>query len=84
MNVLTIGGAMVDTIVTIASDKIEQIKMRNAESSFLLLEEGQKTEAEQIAMGQEMAKDSKTTFDPKTVKGPKVSVQIKGEGAEIK
>ncbi len=49
MNVLTIGGAMVDTIVTIASDKIEQIKMRNAESSFLLLEEGHKTEAEQIA-----------------------------------
>ena len=49
MNVLTVGGAMVDTIVTIASDKIEQIKMRNAESSFLLLEEGQKTEAEQIA-----------------------------------
>ncbi len=49
MNVLTIGGAMVDTIVTIASDKIEQIKMRNAESSFLLLEEGQKTEAEHIA-----------------------------------
>jgi ribokinase len=48
MNVLTIGGAMVDTIVTIASDKIEQIKMRNAESSFLLLEEGQKTEAEEI------------------------------------
>ncbi|MES1179616.1 MAG: carbohydrate kinase family protein, partial [Hyphomicrobium sp.] len=36
------------TIVTIASDKIEQIKMRNAESSFLLLEEGQKTEAEEI------------------------------------
>lgn len=48
MKVLTIGGAMVDTIVTIASDKIEQIKMRNAESSFLLLEEGQKTEAEEI------------------------------------
>jgi ribokinase len=48
MNVLTIGGAMVDTIVTIASDKIEQIKMRNADSSFLLLEEGQKTEAEGI------------------------------------
>ncbi|MGO4683890.1 carbohydrate kinase family protein [Hyphomicrobium sp. 2TAF46] len=49
MNVLTIGGAMVDTIVTIASDKIEQVKMRNAESSFLLLEEGHKTEAEEIA-----------------------------------
>jgi ribokinase len=50
MNVLTIGGAMLDTIVTIDSDKIEQMKMRNAESSFLLLEEGLKTEADQIAM----------------------------------
>jgi len=49
MNVLTIGGAMLDTIVTIASDKIEQMKMRNAESSFLLLEEGHKTDAEQIS-----------------------------------
>src|SRR4051812_21856363 len=49
MNVITIGGAMVDTIVTIASDKIEQGKKRNAESSFLLLEEGHKTEAEQIS-----------------------------------
>jgi ribokinase len=49
MNVLTIGGAMLDTIVTIDSDKIEQMKMLNAESSFLLLEEGQKTEAEEIA-----------------------------------
>ncbi len=49
MNVLTIGGAMLDTIVTIASDRIEQMKMRNAESSFLLLEEGLKTEADHIA-----------------------------------
>lgn len=49
MNVLTIGGAMVDTIVTIASDRIEQMKMLNAESSYLLLEEGIKTEAEQIS-----------------------------------
>src|SRR4029079_19819007 len=49
MNVLTIGGAMLDTIVTIASDRIEQMKMRNAESSFLLLEEGLKTEVDQIA-----------------------------------
>jgi len=48
MNVLTIGGAMVDTIVTIASDRIEQMKMLNAESSYLLLEEGIKTEADQI------------------------------------
>jgi hypothetical protein len=39
--------------------------------------------AEQIAQGQEMAKERKTTFDPKTVKGPKVSIQIKGEGAIV-
>jgi len=49
MNVLTIGGAMVDTIVTIASDRIEQMKMLNAESSYLLREEGIKTEADQIS-----------------------------------
>jgi len=49
MNVLTIGGAMVDTIVTIASDRIEQMKMLNAEISYLLLEEGIKTEADQIS-----------------------------------
>jgi len=49
MNVLTIGGAMVDTIITIASDRIEQMKMLNAESSYLLLEEGIKTEADQIS-----------------------------------
>lgn len=49
MNVLTIGGAMVDTIATIASDLIERMKMLNADSSYLLLEEGHKTEAEQIS-----------------------------------
>ena len=49
MNVLTIGGAMVDTIITIASDRIEQMKMLNAQSSYLLLEEGIKTEADQIS-----------------------------------
>ena len=42
------------------------------------------TEAEQIAQGNEMAKEMKMPFDPKTVKGPKVSIQIKGEGAEVK
>lgn len=41
------------------------------------------TEAEQIAQGQEMAREKKTTFDPKTVKGPKTSIQIKGEGAVV-
>ena len=38
---------------------------------------------DQIAQGQEMAKEKKTTFDPKSVKGPKLTVTIKGEGAEI-
>jgi len=45
MKVLTVGGAMIDTIAIIASDRIERMTMRNAESSFLLLEEGRKTEA---------------------------------------
>lgn len=49
MNVLTIGGAMVDTIATIDSLMIERMKMSNADSSYLLLEEGHKTEAEQIS-----------------------------------
>ena len=42
------------------------------------------SEAEQIKQGEEMAKEMKMPFDPKTVKGPKLNVQIKGEGAEIK
>lgn len=42
------------------------------------------SEAEQIAQGKEMAKEMKMAFDPKTVKGPKLSIQIKGEAAEVK
>ncbi|HQX82894.1 MAG TPA: DUF4920 domain-containing protein [Vicinamibacterales bacterium] len=42
------------------------------------------SEADQIKQGEEMAREKKTTFDPKTVKGPKTSIQIKGEGAEVK
>src|SRR5262245_37239366 len=49
MKVLTVGGAMVDTIAVIDSDRIERMTMLNADSSFLLLEEGRKTEAEEIA-----------------------------------
>lgn len=41
------------------------------------------SEADQIAQGQEMAKEMKMPFDPKSVKGPKLSIMIKGEGAEI-
>src|SRR5215471_19343400 len=49
MRVLTIGSAMVDTIAIIDSDRIERMSMLNADSSFLLLEEGRKTEAEEIS-----------------------------------
>lgn len=46
---LTIGGAMIDTIAIIASDRIERMKMSNADTSFLLLEEGRKLDALEIS-----------------------------------
>src|SRR5208337_462102 len=49
MKVLTIGGAMIDTVAVIDSARIERMSMLNAESSFLLLEEGRKTEAQEIS-----------------------------------
>ena len=49
MKVLTIGSATIDTIAIIDSAWIERMSMRNADSSFLLLEEGRKTEAEEVS-----------------------------------
>lgn len=49
MKALTIGGAMLDSIALIDSARIERMSMRNAEASYLLLEEGRKTEAEEIS-----------------------------------
>lgn len=49
MKALTIGGAMIDTIAIMADDRIERMTMLNADSSFLLLEEGRKTEALEIS-----------------------------------
>ena len=49
MKVLTVGGAMIDTIAIIESDRIERMTMLNAETSFLLLEDGRKTEALEIS-----------------------------------
>jgi ribokinase len=49
MKAVTIGGAMVDSIALIDDARIERMTMRNAESSFLLLEEGRKTEALEIS-----------------------------------
>jgi len=45
MRAVCIGGATVDAIATIESDRIERMSMLNAETSYLLLEEGRKTEA---------------------------------------
>ncbi|MDR3515518.1 MAG: carbohydrate kinase family protein [Azospirillaceae bacterium] len=49
MNILTVGGATIDTIAIIGSDRIERMAMFNAHSSFLLLEEGHKTEAQEVS-----------------------------------
>ena len=49
MKALTIGGAMIDTISIIDPGRIERMRMVNADMSFLLLEEGRKTEALEIS-----------------------------------
>lgn len=46
---LTIGSAMIDTIAIIESSRIERMTMLNADTSFLLLAEGRKTEALEIS-----------------------------------
>lgn len=49
MRALTIGSATIDTIAIVDSGRIERMSMLNADSSFLLLEEGRKTEAEEVS-----------------------------------
>ncbi|MEZ5818968.1 MAG: carbohydrate kinase family protein [Hyphomicrobiaceae bacterium] len=49
MKSLTVGSATIDTIAIIASDRIERMMMLNADASFLLLQEGSKTEALEIS-----------------------------------
>lgn len=49
LRVLTVGGAMIDTIAIIANSAIERMTLLNAEASFLLLEEGRKTEALEVS-----------------------------------
>ena len=49
MKILTIGSALIDTIAVIASERIERMVMRNADTSFLLLEEGRKSEAQEVS-----------------------------------
>lgn len=50
MKALTIGGAMIDTIAIIDSSHIERMTMLNADTSYLLLAEGSKTEAAEISI----------------------------------
>ena len=49
MRATTIGGATIDTIAIIDSSRIERMKMTNADTSFLLLAEGEKTEASDVS-----------------------------------
>lgn len=49
LKVLTVGGAMIDTIAIIANSAIERMTLLNADASYLLLEEGRKTEALEIS-----------------------------------
>lgn len=50
MKALTLGGAMIDTIAIIENSGIERMSLLNAGTSFLLLEEGGKTEALDISV----------------------------------
>jgi ribokinase len=50
MRALTIGNAMMDTIAIVANDRIERMSVRNADQSFLLLDDQRKTEALEISM----------------------------------
>ena len=58
------------------------IKGKNAKVEGIISVE-MLTVAQQIAQGEEHAREKKTTFDPKTITGPKVGIQIKGEGAIV-
>ena len=49
MKILTVGSALIDTIAVIASERIERMVMRNADTSYLLLEEGHKNEAQEVS-----------------------------------
>ena len=49
MKSLTVGSATIDTIAIIASERIERMTMLNADVSFLLLQDGSKTDALEIS-----------------------------------
>lgn len=47
--ILVIGSVTIDNIVAVAQEAIERISLHNGETSFLLLEQGRKVEAESIS-----------------------------------
>ncbi len=65
--------ATVEGVVTVETLSVEE---QIARAKEMEKEMGQE-------MGKEMGKDMKKPFDPKSVKGPKTVVMIKGEAAEI-
>ncbi len=50
MRVLAVGGATIDTIVSIADGNIERMSLRNADAAYLMLEVGRKSEAEDVSV----------------------------------
>ncbi|MEH6405314.1 MAG: carbohydrate kinase family protein [Sneathiella sp.] len=48
LNVLTIGSATIDIFATLGKHEVERLTLHNANSSFLLLEEGRKGDADSI------------------------------------
>lgn len=50
MKVLTVGGATIDTIVSMADANIERMTLRNADAAYLLLEVGRKSEADDVSV----------------------------------
>lgn len=48
MKAITVGSAMIDIITVIADEDIERIKMTNATTSFLMMEQGRKIDARSI------------------------------------
>ena len=49
MKAMCVGGAMIDTIAIVGSDRIERMSMKNADKDFLLIEEGRKIEAQEVS-----------------------------------
>lgn len=46
---ITVGGATVDSIITVAGTAVERVTLTNAEKSYLMLEQGVKVDAEDVS-----------------------------------